>query len=124
MTYDSGLVVAVTDLRRFTPSGTAVGMTPDTVGVVATIDVDNGSAADLDTSHLTVAVVTGETIAPRVLDAAQDLGSGIAGSVAAGAQASADYAFAVPEDDLDRIEVRVTPDLTQPETAVFTGAAS
>jgi hypothetical protein len=124
VTYDTGLAVTVTDLRRFTPSGTAVGMTPGTVGVIATIDVDNGSPADLDTSLFTVAVATGETIAPRVFDAAQDLGSGITGSVSAGGQTSGNYAFAVSEEGLDRIEVRITPDLTQPETAVFVRTAS
>ena len=124
MTYASGLAVAVPDVRQFTPSETAVGMTLDTVGVVVTVDLDNGSTSDVDTSLLTVAVATGGTIAARVFDVAQDVGSGITGSIAAGTQASGTYAFAVPEDELDQIEVRITPDLQQPETTVFTGAVS
>ena len=121
MTYASGLAVAVPDVRQFTPSQTAVGMTANTVGVVVTVNVENGSSAALDSSLLTVAVATGGTIAPRIFDAAQDVGSGITGSIAVGAQASGTYAFAVPEDRLDQIEVRVTPDLQQPETTVFAG---
>jgi hypothetical protein len=124
VTYPSGLAVAVPDVRRFTPSETAVGMTADTVGVVVTVDLDNGSSSDVDASFLTVAVATGGTIAPRIFDAAQDVGSGITGSIAAGTQVSGTYAFAVPEGGLDQIEVRVTPDLQQPETTVFAGAVS
>jgi hypothetical protein len=97
-------------------------MTANTVGVVVTVQVDNGSSDALDATLLTVAVATGGKVAARIFDASQDVGSGITGSIAAVAQASGKYAFAVPEDGLDRIEVRVTPDLQQPETAVFTGA--
>jgi hypothetical protein len=97
-------------------------MTANTVGVVVTVQVDNGSSDALDATLLIVAVAAEGKIAARIFDASQDVSSGITGSIAAGAQASGKYAFAVPEDGLDRIEVRVTPDLQQPETAVFTGA--
>jgi len=126
VTYASGLVVAVPQVARFTPSASAVGGAEGDVGVVVTVSVTNGSTQQLDPTLLTVALTYGpdQALAASVLDAENGYGTGISDPVAAGAEVTGSYAFAVPPSGLGALQVRVTPDLQAPETSVFSGALS
>jgi len=124
VTYASGLVVAVPQVARFTPSASAVGGAEGDVGVVVTVSVTNGGTQPLDPTLLTVALAYGpdQVLAASVLDAENGYGTGLSDPVAAGAEATGDYAFAVPPSGLGSLQVRVTPDLQAPETSVFSGS--
>lgn len=126
VSYPSGVTVAVTSATQYTPSGQAVGTVVGHTGVVLSVKVTNRSTQPLDTAYLTVALRTGSALTPaaQIFDAANDYGSGLTGTIAAGKKANAQYAFDLPASDLSSLNVLVTPDLRSTGSAVFTGSAT
>lgn len=126
VSYPSGITVSVTSAVQYTPSDLAVGTVTGHTGVVLTVKVTNDSTQPLDTTYLTVALRTGSALteAAQIFDAANDYGSGLTGTIAAGEMARARYAFDLPASDLSSLNVLITPDLRSPRSAVFTGSAT
>lgn len=126
VSYPSGLTVSVTSAIQYLPSDDAIGTVAGNTGVVLTVRVENGSTQPLDTEYLTVALRTGAALtqAAQIFDAANDYGTGLTGTIAAGETTEAKYAFDVPASDLSVLNAVITPDLRSPRSAIFTGSAT
>jgi hypothetical protein len=126
VSYPSGLTVSVTSAIQYLPSDDAIGTVAGNTGVVLTVRIENGSTQPLDTEYLTVALRTGAALtqAAQIFDAANDYGTGLTGTIAAGETTEAKYAFDVPASDLSVLNAVITPDLRSPRSAIFTGSAT
>lgn len=122
-TYTDGLEVKVSSAVRFTPSDTSAGAQPGQAGVLVTVSVTNGTGAAFDLTLVQVNFYAGAAgnQGTSVYDSAQDLGTGLSGSIPPGHTATAKYAFAAAPADLGNVVVQVKPDFNH-NPASFEGS--
>jgi hypothetical protein len=123
--WNDKVQASVLSVVRYTPSKNAAGTHAGQVGIKVTVKITNNSSAQLDLTLSRVKVKSGAngTQADLIIDLENNLGLGFEGSVAAGHSATADYAFSVPQGDLGKIDVEVSPDFDY-DSAIFEGSVS
>ncbi|OAR26937.1 hypothetical protein A8W25_01195 [Streptomyces sp. ERV7] len=113
-TYSDGLAIIVGKPLLFQPTSTAASHTPPNQGVKWRITVTNGTRETFTVALVTVYVKPGTDgeQAEEVFDSAGNLGTHLTGTVLPGASATAVYGFDVPQANLGKIDLEVTPDFT------------
>ncbi|NBE55246.1 DUF4352 domain-containing protein [Streptomyces boluensis] len=109
--WDDGLAVTASQPVRFTPSDTSIGHDPGNQAVKWKIKVHNGTDEPFKAILMTVNVKSGadgETC-EQIFDG--KLGGGITGTVSPGSSGTAEFAFDVPSDQLNTVDLEVTPGL-------------
>ena len=123
--YTDGLQVLVRSAEQFDPSDTAAGLQLEHTGVVVTVTIINGTGSSVDLTLTAVnlrAGAQGEQ-AESVVDSDNGIDIGFTGQVAPSRRATAKFGFSVAEENLNQIDVEVTPGLDY-EGALFTGEVS
>lgn len=124
-TYESGLQVYVTSLKRHRLASGAYGHKAGNVGVIATVKIVNKTRETLDLSSATVDMRAGAdgVSAPHISDFGPgvDIGLGFTGRLAPGRTATAQQGFDVAPADLKLLTVQVTPDFVNHEAVLFDG---
>lgn len=122
--YPDGVKVAVTKAAKAVESGTGPGQFNGRELIVVDLQVTNGSSAAIDLNQVVITTTYGQSrqIAPAVYPGNITVND-FSGSVAAGATATARYAFAVPAADLGLVSMTVDFDASH-ASAIFTGAVS
>lgn len=122
-TYEDGLQVQVTGLKKYKISSSAAGNLPGQVGVIATVTIKNGSGETFDANLVDVKLAAGpngvET--DQVYDSAKGVGGGFEGSIPKGRSKTAKVAFGVSPAHLSKLVVEVAPSWDH-EASFFEGS--
>lgn len=122
--YPDGVKVSITKAEKAVETGTGPGQFNGRQLLVVDLQVTNGSASPIDLNQVVITTTYGQS---RQVAAAVYPGNvsvqDFTGSVAAGATASARYAFAVPAADLGLVSMTVDFDASH-ASAIFTGSVS
>jgi hypothetical protein len=122
--WNDHIQASVLSAQRFTPSSTA-HTHPGQVGVKVTVKITNNSSKQLDLTLAQVKLKSGDngTQADDIIDIENNITLGFEGAVAPGHSATAVYAFSVPPDDLNKLDIEVSPGFDY-DAGIFEGAAS
>lgn len=114
--------IAFTLMDKAKPTDTGAEATDQDMAVVV-VRIDNGTPEEFFTDTMTIAATYGDgQIAKPIIDSSGELQSTFSGTVPIGEESQQQFAFAIPVDSSDQVQITINPNDEIHDPIIFSGA--